>query len=65
MGDFLITTGIIVTIFLGMIVISYIVENFSSICSFVKAVVEVIGERIFNALTAIFKAMQHKRSARR
>ena len=65
MGDFLITMGIIATIFLGMIVITSVVENFGSICRFVKAVVEVIGERIFKAFTAIFKTIQHKRSVRR
>ena len=65
MGDFLITMGIIATIFLGMIAITSIVENFGVICRFVKAVVEVIGERIFKAFTAIFKAMQRKRSARK
>ena len=64
MGDFLITMGIIATIFLGMIIITSIVENFGSICRFVKAVVEVIGEYIFKAQTAFFKAMQRKRSKR-
>lgn len=65
MGNFLITMGIIATIFLVMIVITSIVENFGSICRFVKAVVEVIGEYIFKAQTAYFKARQHKRSARK
>lgn len=65
MGDFLITMGIIATIILGMILITPIVENFGYICRFIKAVIEVIGERIFKAFKAIFKAIQHKRSVRK
>ena len=65
MAGFVLIVGILASVFVTMCLISYVVENFGSICRFVKAVVEVIGERIFKAFTAIFKAIQHKRSARK
>lgn len=65
MVDFALTVGILASVFVTMCFISAVVENFGSICRFVKAVVEVIVEYIFDEQTKFFKARQHKRSARK
>ena len=58
----IIIMGILDIIFLAMFLITAIIENFGAICRFVKAVIEVIGERIFNAQTKYYKRKQRKRS---
>ena len=64
MGNFFITMGIIAMIFLGMILITSIIENFGYICRFVKAVIEVIAERIFKAQTKYYTRKQRKYGAK-
>ena len=58
----LIIIGIVSMFFTVACLFAAIIENFGTICRFIKAVVEVIGERIFKAQTKYYKRKQRKRS---